>query len=169
MLHDEPTQDEVFTSPNPPSDENPTEHHSMEQLAFSSPSERLHFMLQLMRGLVLRYIRRHGARVFDDDGKIDFHGVSIREVLLNTGAIGQADKEDEWLDRLGFVPLEHVENHLAWFRGFIQQRLEANDALEKLDILMPERIQAEFQLTDDELLLLCAVAAPQIDHDVLRL
>ena len=108
MLHDEPTQDEVFTSPNPPSDENPTEHHSMEQLAFSSPSERLHFMLQLMRGLVLRYIRRHGARVFDDDGKIDFHGVSIREVLLNTGAIGQADKEDEWLDRLGFVPLEHV-------------------------------------------------------------
>ena len=170
MPSDESSQDEVFTeTPDAPSGEENQDKTSADKLAFDTPAERFYFMVSLIEAFVLRFLIRHCERLLDDDGKPDMHGISLREVLIRTGVVQQCDKEKEWLLDHGVFPQEVLDDRLAWYQAFIKKRLEANDAQGKLDILMPERIQAEFQLSDEELLILCAVAAPQINQDIMRL
>lgn len=170
MPSDESSQDEVFTeTPDAPSGEENQDKPSADKLAFDTPAERFYFMVSLIEAFVLRFLIRHCERLLDDDGKPDMHGISLREVLIRTGVVQQCDKEKEWLLDHGVFPQEVLDDRLAWYQAFIKKRLEANDAQGKLDILMPERIQAEFQLSDEELLILCAVAAPQINQDIMRL
>lgn len=139
-----------------------------EDISFKSTRERFECECNLIKGLVIRYIRLHSERLLTDTGVLRASVPSAHEVLQISG-VSVDDTGDNWLDACGFPQLNDVEEQLARFRIVIEKRIEATYAAGKMDILVPETLQAQFQLTPLELLLLCAIAMPQLNEDIARL
>lgn len=141
---------------------------SEEDISFESTRERFECACNLIKGLVVRYIRMHSERFLTDTGVLRASSPSVHEVLQISG-ITVDDTGDNWLDSCYFPQLNEIEAQLARFRVLIEKRIEATYAAGKMSILVPETIQAQFQLTSTELLLLCAVTVPQMNADIARL
>ena len=139
-----------------------------EDISFKSTRERFDCACNLIKGLVVRYVRMHSERLLTDTGALRASVPSAHEVLQIAG-ISVDDSGDNWLDACYFPQLNDVEEQLARFRILIEKRIEATYAADKMSILVPETLQAQFQLTPTELLLLCAVAMPQLSEDIARL
>lgn len=139
-----------------------------EQLAFTSPQDRFKLVINLFKGLVIRYLRRHSERLVGSDGTINPACPSSEEILHAAG-IKQDFSGFEWLNRHHYPTIEVVERELSRFRAMIEKRIEATCMLNRMDVMIPELIQTQFQLSAKEILLLCAIAAPQIEQTVARL
>lgn len=139
-----------------------------EDISFKSTRERFDCACNLIKGLVIRYVRMHSERLLTDTGALRASVPSAHEVLQISG-VTVDETGDNWLDTCYFPQLNDVEEQLARFRIVIEKRIEATYASGKMDILVPETLQAQFQLSPTELLLLCAVAMPQLSEDIARL
>ncbi|MBQ9394211.1 MAG: ATP-binding protein, partial [Proteobacteria bacterium] len=137
-------------------------------ISFQSTRERFECVCNLIKGLVVRYIRLHSERLLTDTGAVRASTPSVREVLQTSG-IFVDDTGDNWLDACYFPQLNDIEVQLSRFRALIDKRIEATYEAGKMSLLVPETIQAQFQLTPTELLLLCAVTVPQLNADIARL
>lgn len=122
-----------------------------------------------MKGLVVRYILRYTRRILSDSHQADMRWPTIDEVALATGVSDIDVAGTTWLSEHKFPMLSGVEHSLADFQRALDDRIAATDELDHLEYLTPERISGEFQLNDMEIVLLCAIAAPQTDNDILRL
>ena len=149
-------------------DEKQLESFSEEELAFRSSRERFQVLCNLIKGLVIRYIRLHSPRLLNDSGMVQAARISAHEVLHVSGIEYDASGE-EWLNRRKFPTLSNTNAQLARFRSVIERRIEATYALNQMEVMIPETIQAQFKLSANELLLLCVVAAPQLDENITRL
>lgn len=138
-----------------------------ETLAFSSVRERFEALCSLLKGLASRYIRVHSTRLLDEKGNRS-GGVSTRE-LMHIAGIQEDISGDAWLDAQQFPSFQEISVQLWRFRAVLERRIEASYHLERAEFLVPEALQAQFQLSSAEILLLCAVAAPQIDADICRM
>ena len=136
--------------------------------AYQSIQQRFGDVCNLIKGLILRYIRRYSARLLNDRGNQDPARTSAREVLHIAG-VAQETSGDAWLTNCGFPTIVDIEEQLEGFRALIERRIEATYALEHAERMPPETIQAQFQLSEQELLLLCAIAAGQLNIDIARL
>ena len=139
-----------------------------EKFSFHSSWERFECMISLIKGLVMRYMRSHSARLFNDVGSFDAARPGAREVLELAG-IKQETDSGVVLDSLEYPALPVIDAQLDRFRAVIAKRISATVAMKHPEYLVPERIREQFGLSAAELLLLCAVAAPQIDNDITRL
>ena len=139
-----------------------------EQLSFKSIEERFDGVLNQIKGLVIRYLRLHSERLLNDAGTFHASQTSSKEVLHVAG-LKQDRSGDVWLDKQGFPQLRVVLEQLHRFRGVIERRIEATYAIGRMNVMIPEMIQAQFQLSSTELLLLCVIAAPQIEQEISRL
>ena len=136
--------------------------------AYRSTQQRFGDACNLIKGLLLRYVRRYSARLLNDRGGQDPARTSAREVLHIAGIVPET-AGDAWLTERGFPTFGDVEEQLEGFRALIERRIEATYALEHPELMPPETIQAQFQLSEEELLLLCAVAAGQLNIEIARL
>ena len=138
-----------------------------ERFIYHSPKERFDSLCNLLIGLVLRYIRRFSERLLTDRGELSpYHG-SVREILHVAG-IEEDTNGTAWLTERNFPSIGDVEMQLDGFQAVIEKRIELSYTKQLDDILMPEKLQSQFQLSSDELLLLCAIAAPQLNQSIAR-
>lgn len=135
----------------------------------TSPDMRFDAMRALIKGLIMRYIRRYSARLLNESGSPDPHWPSSSETLFTSGVIPTEPFGESWLDKRQFPPLSLIENQLQQFQQNLAAAIDATAENDPDLTLAPEWIQTAFQLSDLELLLLCTIAAPQCDHDILRL
>ncbi len=135
---------------------------------YQSTHQRFADACNLLKGLVLRYVRRFSARILNDAGNHDPARTSAREVLHIAG-VAHETTGDAWLTDHGFPGYGDIDEQLDGYRALLERRIEATYAMEHADRMPPETIQAQFQLSEPELLLLCAVAAGQINVEIARL
>ncbi len=136
---------------------------------FVSAQERFIIARNYIKGLVARYIRRFSYRISTSQNLGDMHWPSIDEVSRTAGLNQSIPPSTQWLEKHNFQSIFVIEQNLAAFEQHIERRIIATDAINKLEFLTPERIGSQFHLSDIEATLLCAIAAPQSDHDILRL
>ena len=139
-----------------------------EKFAYRSARERFDSIIDLTKGLTLRYIRNYSSRLLSDKGSYAPGFTSAREVL-NIAGLSQEVAGTAWLNEHGFPTIGDVELQLDGYLRHIHKRIEATRAIKRFSVLTPELIQQQFHLNDHELLLLCVIAAGQVDDGIARL
>ena len=139
-----------------------------EKFAYKSARERFGDIVSLTKGLTLRYIRNYSTRMLSDNGNYSPGLSSAREVLYITGILPEV-AGTAWLNEHGFPTIGDIELQLNAYFGHVRRRIDATRALKRNIVLAPENIQQQFHLNEYELLLLCVVAAGQVDDEIARL
>lgn len=174
-IHPEETESNINSqeSENTPEDEMSPEdffaemERNSDRFIYHSPKERFDSICNFITGLILRYLRRFSERLLSDKGELSPYSGSVRE-LLHVAGVEQDTNGTAWLTERRFPSIGDIELQLDGLQAVIDKRIELSYTQKLDDILMPESLQTQFQLSADELLLLCAIAAPQINQSIAR-
>lgn len=71
---------------------------SLEEWAFVDARERFMATTNLIKGFILRYMRRHSGRILSDTDRVSCDWPSIEEVLLTSGILEFDNRGQSWLD-----------------------------------------------------------------------
>ena len=126
----------------------------------SGPPAGLQEHLQLVLRCLTRYTARYGHRMLQADGRLNDLYVSIREVQAVLGAPREELAPEPMADRAGLPALEAAE-------GAVAEQVECVAAGD--DASPVGRLRTLFGLSDAQVRLLVAAAAPHLTLDLARL
>ncbi len=125
--------------------------------------EHLQLHLERVRWMVQRAMRRHPDRFLQADGSYSDLCVGPQELKRLLGLLADPSG-DLWLDRLGVAPLEVIEESLLDLEEAIDDFSAGAEGSLPLD-----RLKEGFGLSNTEIDLLVAAAAPRLSVDLSRL
>ena len=139
-----------------------------ELLCYHRPGERFRDMCRFIRALCFRYLRYYRVRLLTDHNVFSPNDINTKEILYHSDIEIDEKQTLEWLNSHHIPTPEEIIIQLQALQKYIESRIEATYTLNHPEYLPLETIQAQFQLTSGELLLLCAIAAAQLDDNINR-
>ncbi len=136
-------------------------------MIYATPHEHLEDQLKSVRLMLQRHARRHADRLVDMRNESYTDECIGRSEVRRVLELGEDDGGQRWLDTLGYPQDEAVEALLREHSQRLSERLTAT-ALGPAISLPLEELRASFQLSDLELKLLIAAAAPRLSVDLSR-
>ena len=131
--------------------------------SYPHPQNHLDDHLSRLRWMLQRHLRRHADRLVAADERYSDECIGVGEMRRILG-IADEKRGEQWLDKRGVAQPQEIDSALRRLDAEVAQRSQA--ARESLPI---ESLRDSFGLTDLEVDLLLAAAAPRLSPDLARI